>query len=130
MAIPVKTYITQGSATPFPHILYSAVSECGWLNHLTICFRVLGRLFLLINCRCVSHTFSQKLISSSDGLSSLKLSHHPSGKPCNLPHSVGVSLLTIKSSTFTSGGSLSSVATSVLASSFSALVKCEFLLDE
>src|SRR5690625_7298362 len=97
MAIPVKTYITQGSATPFPHILYSAVSECGWLNHLTICFRVLGRLFLLINCRCVSHTFSQKLISSSDGLSSLKLSHHPSGKPCNLPHSVGVSLLTIRS---------------------------------
>src|SRR5690625_5636893 len=69
MAIPVKTYITQGSATPFPHILYSAVSECGWLNHLMICSRVLGRLFLLINCRCVSHTLSQKLISSSEGRS-------------------------------------------------------------
>src|SRR5699024_4024622 len=106
MAIPVKTYITQGSATPFPNILYSAVSECCLRNHLMICFRVLGRLFLLINCRCVSHTLSQKLISSSEGLSSSKFPHHPSGKPCNLPHSVGVNLLTIKSATFTNGGSL------------------------
>src|SRR5690625_7149363 len=97
MAIPVKTYITQGSATPFPHILYSAVSECGWLNHLMICFRVLGRLFLLLNCRCVSHTLAQKLISSSEGLSSSQFPHHPSGKPSNLPHSVGVTLPTITS---------------------------------
>ena len=40
--MPARTKKTQGRATPLPHILYSAESECGDCSQLTIWFLVLG----------------------------------------------------------------------------------------
>jgi len=49
--MPDKTKYTHGSDTPLPHILYSAESECGFLSHLDICFKVFGLVELPVTLR-------------------------------------------------------------------------------
>ena len=93
-AIPASTKKTHGSATPLPHILYSAESVCGFFSHLTIWFRVRAFLAVPITRRCVSNTSIQKRISSSVGSGVSRLEHHQSGNPWSRAHSVGVSLRT------------------------------------
>lgn len=91
-----------------PHILYSALSEWGFLSHLTIWFRLFGLEDVPMTERCVSNTAVQNSISSSVGSSVPSPAHHQSGNPCSLAHSVGVSLRTMYSGSvsFTTGGSL------------------------
>ena len=42
-----------GSATPLPHILYSAESECGDFSHLVICFSDFGFVEVPVTFRWV-----------------------------------------------------------------------------
>ena len=93
--MPARTKNTLGSATPFPHILYSAESECGDCSQLTIWFLVLGLVAVPMILRWVSQTSDQKVMFSSVGYGVSRPAHHQSGNPCNLAHSVGVSLLTV-----------------------------------
>lgn len=86
---------TQGNATPLPHILYSAASECGSANHLRICFSVFGLVLGEVMRRWVSQTSVQKASSSAAGSAVSRSLHHQSGKPCNLAHSVGVRRRTV-----------------------------------
>src|SRR5699024_10809546 len=106
--MPESTKSTLGSATPLPHILYSALSEWGFFSHLIIWFLLLGLEDFPMTERCVSNTSVQNLIYSSDSSSVSNPAHHQSGKPCSLAHSVGVSLRTMYSGSvsFTTGGSL------------------------
>ena len=48
-------------------------------------------------CLLYTSTADQKSISPYEGLSVPKLSHHQSGNPCSLAHSVGVNLRTVYS---------------------------------
>src|SRR5699024_6174940 len=93
--IPDRTKYAQGSAMPFPHRRYSALSECGSFSHLRICFSVLDFFVPVTTFRCVSNTSAQKRISSSVGSSVPSSEHHQSGKPWSLAHSVGVRRRTI-----------------------------------
>ena len=93
--MPERTNQTQGSATPLPHILYSAASEYGAFSHLTICRSVLGFTEGFTALRCVSQTSVQNEMSYLVGSGVSRPVHHQSGKPCSRAHSVGVSRRTV-----------------------------------
>ena len=71
-----------------PHILYSALSEWGFLSHLTIWFRLFGLEDVPMTERCVSNTAVQNSISSSVGSSVPSPAHHQSGNPRSLDQQI------------------------------------------
>src|SRR5699024_2615522 len=82
--IPDRTKYAQGSAMPFPHRRYSALSECGSFSHLRICFSVLDFFVPVPTFRCGSNTSARKRIYSSVRSSVPRSEHHHSRKHWSL----------------------------------------------
>ena len=102
-----KAFLTKnsafGNAIPLPHMAYSAAMlcrpSCQRINALSLsvlppCIIFLLGLFLLIS-QSLAYTSRQN--GNSCGEVSGAISAHPSGKPCNRPHSNGIRRRTIQS---------------------------------